>query len=389
MATPAPRREPPAPATPAPQSPLASDQLGPLRVGIDALDRRIIDLLNKRSRLVVKVGKLKQAKGIPIYAPHREAEVLSRVIGLNQGPLQDRTIEAVYREIMSGSFALEQPLKIGYLGPPGSFSHVAASRHFGSSVAFEDLREIAGVFTEVARGHVDYGLAPIENSILGGINESLDALQEHGGKVFIYAEVQLAIHHALMANCAPSAVRRIYSKPEVFGQCRTWLATQYPQAELVPVASSSKGVQLVAEESNRLGGECTSAAIGNALAGDLYDVSVLFPRIEDNPNNLTRFAVVSRQQAQPSAHDKTSIMFTTLNTPGALASVLTVFQRAGINLTHIDKRPGGRTNWQYTFFIDAEGHRSDPRVARALERARKHCRELMVLGSYPRSRRVL
>lgn len=371
-----------------PESPPSLD-LAALRKSIDGFDQRIIDLLNRRSKLVVKVGKFKQARGIPIYAPHREAEVLTRVLGHNRGPLLPRTIEAIYRELMSGSFALEQPLKIGFLGPEGSFSHVAAVRHFGQSVQFENLREIAGVFTEVQRGHMDYGLVPIENSIHGGIAETLDAFANNAGKVHVYAEVQLAIHHALMANCAPSKVKRIYSKPEVFSQCRTWLATQYPQAELVSVASSSRAVQMVAEESERLGTDSSAAAIGNALAGELYDVNVLFPRIEDDPNNITRFFVISRQPAQASAEDKTSMMFRTLNKPGALVSVLQVFQRAKINLTHIDKRPGGRTNWQYTFFIDAEGHEGDARVAKAIAAARRHCQELWVLGSYPRSKRIL
>ncbi|MGD9689091.1 MAG: prephenate dehydratase [Phycisphaerales bacterium] len=367
--------------------------LDALRVGIDRLDRRIIKLLNDRSKLVVQVGKYKQARGIPIYAPHREAEVLAKVLQLNQGPLPARAIEGIYRELMSGSFALEQPLKIGYLGPPGSFSHVAATRHFGSSVSFEDLHEIAGVFTEVQRGHVDYGLVPIENSIHGGVTETLDALIASAEKVHVYAEVQLEVHHALMANCSPKSIERICSKPEVFSQCRTWLATQYPRAELVPVASSSRAVQMVAEESLKVRGSSKEgppiAAIGNALAGELYDVNILFPKIEDNPHNITRFFVISRQQAQRSGQDKTSIMFATLNKPGALVSVLNVFHRAGVNLTHIDKRPSGRTNWSYSFFIDAEGHESDPALAGAIARARKHCRELHVLGSYPRSRRIL
>jgi chorismate mutase/prephenate dehydratase len=381
-------------------------ELQALRAGIDRIDRRLVGLLNARSKLVVKVGAFKRKAGVPIYAPHREQEVLAKVLGLNTGPLQGRTIEAIYRELMSGSFALEQPLKIGYLGPRGSFSHLAAARQFGSSVAFEDLREIGGVFTEVQRGHVDYGLVPIENSAIGGITETLDAFIAAGhaqseksgdghAKVNVYAEVLLGVHHALVANCAPAKVERIYSKPEVFGQCRTWLATQYPRAELVPVASSSRGVQMVAEESlehERRGGEaggCPAAAIGNQLAAEMYGVNVLFPRIEDDPNNLTRFYVISRQRAQRSGDDKTSAMFSTLNKPGALVSVLSVFNRAGINLTHIDKRPSKRTNWQYTFFIDAEGHESDPKVARALVGARRHCKELVVLGSYPRAKRVL
>lgn len=370
-----------------------------LRQGIDALDARIIDLLNQRSRLVVEVGKYKQAHGIPIYAPHREADVLARVLAHNQGPLPPRTIEGIYRELMSGSFALERPLTIGYLGPAGSFSHAAAVKHFGSSVDFADLREIAGVFTEVARGHVDYGLVPIENSAHGGITETLDSLMKHAprGQVRVCAEAQLAVHHALCANCAPSQVTRIYSKPEVFSQCRTWLATQYPRAELIPTISSSRAVQMVAEESlpaprrskRPSKGALGSAAIGSALAAELYGVNVLFPRIEDDAHNLTRFFILSRHPAQKSGDDKTSVMFVTLNKPGALVSVLSDFQKAKVNLTHIDKRPGGRVNWQYVFFVDAQGHETDPAMRKALAAARKHCKELHVLGSYPRSTRVL
>ncbi len=364
--------------------PAVSIDLPALRQQIDAFDRQLIALLNARSSLVVQIGKYKQAHNIPIYAPHREAEVLGKVLSLNQGPLSGRTIEGIYRELMSGSFMLEKPLSIGFLGPPGSYSHLAAKKHFGSSVQFEDLHEIAGVFTEVQRGHVDYGMVPIENSIHGSVGET----RSHA-HLFIYAEVQLEVHHALLANCAPSKVKRIYSKPEVFSQCRAWLATQYPKAEQIAVASSSKAVQMVSEESAKKKGERTSAAIGSTLAAELYGVNVLFEKIEDKPNNLTRFCVISRHAAQRSGHDKTSIMFTTLNKPGALVRVLHDFERHKVNLTHIDKRPSGRSNWTYTFFIDAEGHQSDKNVADAIASARKHCKELAVLGSYPRSKRIL
>src|SRR5690606_1233064 len=177
-----------------------------LRERIDAIDRRLIELLNERARVVVEVGELKRGTGQAIYAPHREAAVLRRVLGLNDGPLPARTIESIYRELMSGSFALERPLRIGYLGPPGSFSHVAATTHFGSSVSFENLREIAGVFTEVQREHVDYGLVPIENSTGGGIAETLDAFRDAAGEVFVYAEIALTIRHNLLANCEPREV---------------------------------------------------------------------------------------------------------------------------------------------------------------------------------------
>ncbi len=402
-------------------SPAEPPALSRFRDQIDRVDRRLVPLLNARAKLVVGVGKLKRELGYPIYAPHREQQVLAKVLELNKGPLEPRTIEGVYRELMSGSFRLELPIRIGYLGPAGSYSHLAAVKHFGTSVDFENLRAIEGVFTEVARGHVDYGLVPIENSIGGGIVETLEAFQEHHNDVNIYAEVQLEVHHALLGNCAPSQIGVICSKPEVFQQCRTWLATQYPQAELVAEASSSAAVKRaaaaptppelhgvpqakVASGSKRGSAEVARrsprplravgvAAIGSTLAAQIYGVRVLFENIEDNPNNITRFFVISKQKARPTAkgsgQDKTSIMFATRNEPGALVNVLAVFQRAGINLTHIDKRPSGRQNWQYSFFVDAEGHIDDPWFASAVAQAQGLCHELHVLGSYPRSRRIL
>jgi chorismate mutase/prephenate dehydratase len=364
-----------------------SPQLAELRARIDELDTRLIELLNERARVVVEIGELKRGSGAPIYAPHREAAVLEKVRKANQGPLGARAIEGIYRELMSGSFALERPLRIGFLGPEGSFSHAAAVAQFGSSVSFENLHEIAGVFTEVRRGHVDYGLVPIENSIGGGISESLDAFRDARGEVSVYAEVLMTIRHNLLANCQPREVRRIYSKPEVFAQCRRWVKTQFPTAELVSAASSSRAVEMAREEWDR-DPACGAAAIGSRLAGDLYGLAVLFESIEDDPNNLTRFFVIARETARPSGDDKTSIMFTTEHAPGALHRVLRVFAEAEIDLTHIDKRPSGRDNWSYTFFLDLQGHREDHKVATALERARAACHELWILGSYPRARRT-
>lgn len=371
--------------------------LNDLRAKIDEVDRGLIGLLNKRAELVVEVGRIKREAGLPIYVPNREAQVLNKVLAMNPGPLPPRAIEGVYRELMSGSFRLELPLRIGYLGPAGSYSHLAAVKHFGSSVEFDDLRAIGGVFTEVARGHVDYGLVPIENSTFGAIHETLEAFQNFHNDLCVYAEVQLEVHHALLANCAPSQVGKVYSKPEVFGQCRTWLATQYPQAELIPEASSSAAVMRAARAKPVKGkGRNGVAAIGSTLAGELYDVSILFENIEDNPHNITRFYVLSKHAAKPVGKDdkgrpgdKTAIMFTAANEPGALVNVLSVFHRAGINLTHIDKRPSGRSNWQYTFFIDAEGHVDEAWFAAAIAQIRGMCREMHVLGSFPRSKRIL
>ncbi|MBX3321686.1 MAG: prephenate dehydratase [Phycisphaeraceae bacterium] len=374
------------------ETPDQTRALNDLRQRIDQLDAKLVALLNERAGLVVEVGKAKQRSGTPIYAPHREAEVLQRALDANAGPLSDRTIEGVFRELMSGSFALEHPLRIGYLGPPGSYSHIAAIKQFGSTVSPEDLHTIAGVVTEVRRGHVNYGLVPIENSTGGGITETMTALQEHAGHVYVYAEVQIAIHHALLANCEPSQIRRIHSKPEVLEQCRMWLATQFPAAELIAAPSSSRAAQTAVDENRSdaiMGAPPGSAAVGSTLAGQLYGLNVLFEEIEDNPNNITRFYILSQQRAKRSGDDKTSVMFNTIDKPGALVSVLSVFDRAKINLTHIDKRPSGRDNWQYTFFVDAQGHQDDPVVAEALAEASQHCRELIVLGSFPRSKRIL
>lgn len=371
---------------------LASKALSEVRQKIDGLDRKLVKLLNERASLVVKVGEAKRLAGLPIYAPHREAEVLDKALRISEGPLPDRALEGVYRELMSGSFVLQQPLRIGFLGPPGSYSHMAAVKHFGSSVEFEDLHEIGGVFTEVQRGHVNYGLVPIENSTGGGIVETLDAFIDAQSDISICSEVQISVHHALLANCPPKAVKRIHSKPEVFSQCRVWLATQYPQAELVPAASSSRAVKTAAEEfktAQSISAEAGSAAIGSELAGQIYGLKTLFAKIEDNPNNITRFVVISRQRAEKTGDDKTSIMFNTQDKPGALVSVLQVFHEAGINLSHIDKRPSGRTNWTYTFFIDAQGHRDDVKMGEAIREASTHCQQLHVLGSYPRSKRIL
>jgi chorismate mutase / prephenate dehydratase len=362
--------------------------LDELRTRIDQADRKLIELLNERAGLVVTVGEVKRGSGTPIYAPHREQEVLKKVIGLNRGPLPDRAIEAIWREVMSGSFSLEQPLRIGYLGPPGSFSHEAATRHFGSSVSYEDLHEVEGVFTEVLRGHCHYGLAPIENSAAGGIVDTLDALLEHGTKLEIYAELLLNVHQTLLANCEPGEIKRIHSKPEALSQCRKWIATQYPQAELVPAASTSRAVQTAKAEEMLEPGR-GSAAIGSALAGQMYGVNVLFERIEDDPNNITRFFILSKQNTEPSGDDKTSMMFQTDDKPGALLRVLAAFEHRGINLTHIDKRPSGRVNWAYSFFIDAQGHREDDNLKGAIEDAKAHCNDLVVLGSYPRATRIL
>lgn len=369
--------------TPTPDDALSSPSpadLDELRRRIDDVDKRLIDALSARAQVVVEIGRVKRSEGTPIYAPHREREVLDKAIRSNPGPLSARTIESIYRELMSGSFSLELPLRVGYLGPPGSFSHVAATRHFGSSIEYDDLHEIDHVFEEVAAGRCHYGLAPYENSIGGGITDTLDAFQEH--KVTVYAEALIEVAQTLLANCQPNEIQRIYSKPQIFSQCRRWLGRQYPDAELVPMASSSTAVRHAADEPH-------AAAIGSRLAGTIYGVKPLFESIQDKPNNITRFLIIGQDAALPSGDDKTSIMFVTAHKPGALVDVLGVFRDAGINLSHIEKRPSGRTNWEYTFFIDCDAHHTESHMKAAIEEAGSHCVSLAVLGSYPRAQAVL
>src|SRR5881392_2187184 len=342
--------------------PAESDQLlDQLRIKIDALDEQIVALLNDRARVVVQIGQLKQQSKTPIYAPDREKVILQKVRQLNRGPLPDRCLEAVYRELMSGSFALEKPLRIGFLGPAGTFSHSAAVLKFGSSVEYVDLADIPAVFEEVVRGHIDYGLVPVENSIHGGVVDTLDAFLHSSAK--ICAEVKITIHHNLLAKEPWEQVKRIYSKPEVFSQCRNWLASTAKGRDVQAAASTS--------------------------TGELYELHVLFENIEDNPDNVTRFFVIGREPAKKSGDDMTAIMFTTANKPGALAEVLDVFKEAGINLTGIEKRPSKKVNWEYYFFIDAEGHSDDATMKTAIDGAKKHCLQLTVLGSYPRASEVL
>jgi chorismate mutase/prephenate dehydratase len=247
-------------------------------------------------------------------------------------------------------------------------------------VDYVPLADIPSVFAEVARGHIDHGLVPVENSIGGSIVDTLDAFLQSSAR--ICSEVLISIHHNLLAKCPWSQVQRIYSKPEVFAQCRNWLSAVAKDRDIQPAASTSKAAELASTEPG-------SAAIASLIAGQIYDLNALFENIEDNPDNVTRFFVIGRESARRSGEDKTAVMFTTAHKPGALAEVLDVFRDRGINLTDIEKRPSKKVNWEYYFFIDAVGHQDDPAMIQALEAAREHCLQLTVLGSYPKAKEVL
>ncbi|MGB2866443.1 MAG: prephenate dehydratase [Sedimentisphaerales bacterium] len=354
--------------------------LDELRKRIDELDNQLVKLLNERARVVVDIGKLKNKTDKPVYAPDREKDVFARIIKANDGPLPDKCLIAIWRELMSGSFVLERPLRIGYLGPGGSFSHNAAMLKFGQSVEYEPLADITSIFDEVSKGHCDLGLAPVENTMGGGVIETLDALIDSDVKVC--AEVLMAIHHNLLGNCSLQQVEKIYSKPEVFVQCRNWLSATFKGTQTVPVASTARAAQLAAEEPK-------AAAIGSSVAAELYGLRIICENIEDIANNVTRFLVISREDAKPTGEDKTAILFSTAHKAGALSEVLEIFKRYGINLTNIESRPSRKRQWEYYFFVDFLGHRTEKHIQEGLDESRKHCLQLSILGSFPRATELL
>jgi len=365
----------------------ADAALAPLRQRIDQLDAELVRLLNERAELAIAIGKTKrgqQDEDHPplIYAPHREQAVLKHVREQNQGPLKDHHVEAIFREIMSGSFDLQRPLTVAFLGPEGSFSQLAAVRQFGSSVAYTPSGTISRIFHAVQTHEADLGIVPIENSIGGGVVETLDAFRETELK--ICNEILIEIHHhllvhpdALPADGKPD-IEAIHSHPQVFHQCSQWLAGQYLDAQRVRVESTAAAARAASENPK-------VAAIASRFAGQRYGLTPVVSNIEDNAHNVTRFFVIARESARPTGDDKTALMFTAAHEPGSLVNVLDVFRKHRVNLTHIDKRPLRQTNWEYYFFIDCEGHQHDGHVAAALEEAATHCHHLSVLGSFPRA----
>jgi len=351
-----------------------------LRTKIDEIDKQLVKMLNERARIVVEIGKFKNQTDKPIYAPDREKVVLERIIKANEGPLPDRCLVAIWRELMSGSFVLERPLRIAYLGPEGSFSHTAAMLKFGQSVEYEPLADITSIFEEVSKGHCDLGLAPVENTMGGGVIETLDALIDSDVKVC--AEVLMAIHHNLLANCPLEEIEVIYSKPEVFAQCRNWLSSTFKGANTIAAPSTAKAAQTAANEPK-------AAAIGSHIAAELYGLKVVYENIEDIANNITRFLVISKEDAKKTGEDKTAILFSTAHKAGALADVLDVFKKFDINLTNIESRPSKKRQWEYYFFMDCLGHRTDKKILDGLEESRKHCLQLSILGSFPRATELL
>jgi chorismate mutase/prephenate dehydratase len=350
--------------------------LGPLRNEIDRIDRKLITLLNKRGGVSSRIGEIKKEREQSIYAPDRESKVYEGISAKNTGPMKDELIRNIYREIMSACLALEKPLNIAYLGPEFTFTHQAAMKKFGSSVNYLSCDSIGEVFTEVERGNADYGVVPIENSIEGAVNHTMDVFVR--SPLVICSEAYLRIRHAFMSKAASlKAVRSIYTHPQVFGQCRGWIEKNFSTAKLKETSSTTKAAEVASKQSK-------AGCIASELAAARYGLNILASSVEDSASNVTRFLIIGDDMPKPTGRDKTSVVFSVKDRPGILHDSLTPFKKAGINLTKIESRPYKLKAWQYYFFVDMQGHADDLKVRKALRELDSKCDFLKVLGSYPR-----
>jgi len=352
-------------------------ELSVVRDEIDSLDAQLLDLLNRRAKCAQKVGEIKARHGDAgfIYRPEREAQVLRRIRGLNPGPLSNESVTWFFREVMSACLSLEEPLGVAFLGPFGSFTGSAAVKHFGHAARLLPQTSIDDVFREVEAGHAHYAVAPIENSTEGAVGRTLDLLL--GTQLKICGEVVLRIHQNLMTRVASlGEVKTVYSHAQSLAQCHEWLNRALPGVPRISVGSNSQAAQMAAADP-------TAAAIAGETAAQLYDVPILVPNIEDEPNNTTRFVVLGSQEAGASGRDKTSLIMSATNQTGTLSTLLAPFSDAGVSLTRLESRPARHTLWEYVFFVDIEGHRDDAPVRAALDELARRAAYLKVLGSYP------
>ena len=345
-----------------------------LRKTVDNIDKKIIQLLNMRVKTTLDIAKLKRKSGKSVYSPDREREVLKKLAIINKGPLPSEALEAIYREIMSCSLSLDRPLRIAYLGPEATFTHLAALKRFGSQVKYIATNSITDVFLEVERDNADYGVVPIENSVEGAVSHTLDMFVD--SELKICSQTILDVAHHLSAKCPKNKIKRIYSNPQVFGQCRIWLQENLAGVEKIEVSSTTRAAQTAAKEKY-------SACIASSLAAKVYKLRVIASDIEDSPHNVTRFLIIGKTDVPPTGRDRTSIMFSIKDKVGALHDMLLPFKKYGINLTKIESRPSKKKVWEYYFFVDLDGHRDNPRVKKALLELENKCAFLKILGSYP------
>ncbi len=348
--------------------------LNECRQKIDVLDSDIVRLLNERIRTAMEIGRLKQESNAPVYVPAREMQVFEKVMKLNQGPMSDAHVRAIYREIMSAAISQELESSIAFLGPITTYTHQAALSKFGQSLRYLPCETIEQVFEEVEKNNAQYGVVPIENSIEGGVTPTQDRLVRTPLK--ITAEIYLPIHHCLIVQPGVKQPTKIYSNPQALGQCRSWCLANFPQAELLPTRSTAGATERVQQDPQ-------AAAIASRLAAEHFQLEVLAENIQDIAGNSTRFLVLGREFGPPSGKDKTSVFFGVRHKAGALFTSLQPLHNAGLNLTKIESRPSKQRAWEYTFFVDLEGHVDEPKVKAALDEVADHCLEFTILGSYP------
>lgn len=357
---------------------MSQEQLRPLdqiRADIDALDAELVRLLSRRAELAQEVGRVKGTDGRPFFTPERERAIYQRLAEINPGPLTREQLQAVFREIISAARAAEQPLRVAFWGPEGTFSHRAALQTFGASVALVPAESITDAVLAVERGEADYAVAPIENSVGGVIPETLDLFAET--RVRVCAETFVPITHHLVSLAGDlSQVKRVFAGPQPSAQCRKWLRTNLKDAELIEVAPTAVAVAKAKEDP-------AAAAIANDLAAELLGVPILAERIQDHHDNRTRFLVLGFNEPARTGQDKTTLLFNLRNRPGELYRALGAFVEHGVNLLMIESRPSPRGDFEYLFFADAEGHRLDDHLKTALEALRQMSLESVVLGSYP------
>jgi chorismate mutase/prephenate dehydratase len=343
----------------------------------------LLDLFNQRAACAVDVATVKRGlsdkpdEAIDFFRPDREAQMIKRIKSLNQGPLSDPEVGRLIREVMSACLALEQPLKIAYLGPEGTFTQSAALKHFGHSVSTVPMSSIPDVFASVESGHASYGLVPVENSTEGVISHTLDMFVDSSLKVC--GEVEIPIHHHLASKPQDVArIKHIYSHQQSFAQCRRWLDQNLPGVERIPVSSNAEAARLAATEQD-------AAAICGLPAVEIFALKICFENIEDMPDNTTRFVIIGKQDVGPSGNDKTSLLISTKNIPGALLGLLQPLADHGISMNKIESRPAQGYKWAYVFFIDVDGHQEDTNVINALNELKHQAALFKILGSYPKA----
>lgn len=350
-------------------------QLEEIRHEIDGLDAELVRLLSRRAELAMEVGRVKGKDQRPFFTPERERAIYEKLADTNPGPLQTRQLTAIFREIISAARAAEKPLRIAYWGPPGTFTNVAALQTFGASTSYVPQDSIPDVFLAVEHGEADYGVVPVENSTAGVVPETLDMFPQTNVK--ICAETYVPIHHHLVTTAADlDMIERVFAGPQPASQCKRWLRANLPNAEIIETVPTARAAE-------RALGDPRGAAIANALGAEVVGIPMLVEHIEDNPHNRTRFLVIGYNEPQKTGRDKTSLMFNLRNRPGELHRALGTFVDHGVNLMMIESRPAQRATFEYIFYCDCDGHRSDDSLRAALESLKAATLETTVLGSYP------